>query len=129
MILILRTDRPDSEIYLYENGKEIYKKIWHAHRKLAETLHKEIEIGFKEANKAQEEIAGIVIYEGPGSFTGLRIGMSAANALAYSLNIPITASSGDDWIGAGLEQLKTLNNFSSVVPEYGSGPHITTPKK
>jgi tRNA threonylcarbamoyladenosine biosynthesis protein TsaB len=37
----------------------------------------------------KSQIAAIAISEGPGSFTGLRIGMSAAKGLAFGLSIPI----------------------------------------
>lgn len=36
-----------------------------------------------------EDLSGIVLSAGPGSFTGLRIGYSLAKGLAHSLNIPI----------------------------------------
>lgn len=36
-----------------------------------------------------KDLKGIEVEIGPGSFTGLRVGVSVANALAYSLNIPV----------------------------------------
>lgn len=36
-----------------------------------------------------EILEGIEVEIGPGSFTGLRVGVSVANALGYSLNIPV----------------------------------------
>ena len=36
-----------------------------------------------------EELTGIEVKTGPGSFTGLRVGISVANALSYVLKIPI----------------------------------------
>ncbi len=49
-----------------------------------------------------EGIEGIVCYEGPGSFTGLRIGLSFGNALAYTRGIPIVGARDSSWIEKGL---------------------------
>jgi tRNA threonylcarbamoyladenosine biosynthesis protein TsaB len=38
------------------------------------------------------DIEGVVCFKGPGSFTGLRIGLTVGNALAYAQNIPVVAS-------------------------------------
>ena len=41
------------------------------------------------SNYGLKDLQGIEVEKGPGSFTGLRVGVSVANALAYSLNIPV----------------------------------------
>lgn len=38
-----------------------------------------------------ETLQGIEVETGPGSFTGLRVGVSVANALGYALNIPVNS--------------------------------------
>lgn len=35
------------------------------------------------------DMASIEVHAGPGSFTGLRVGVSIANALSYALHIPV----------------------------------------
>ncbi|WP_411954744.1 tRNA (adenosine(37)-N6)-threonylcarbamoyltransferase complex dimerization subunit type 1 TsaB [Alkalibacillus sp. S2W] len=47
----------------------------------------------KQADLKPKDIQLIAIAEGPGSYTGLRIGMSSAKSLAWSLDIPIVAIS------------------------------------
>mgnify|MGYP001559355666 CR=1 FL=1 len=39
--------------------------------------------------KTLEEIKEIAVNTGPGSFTGLRVGVSVANALGWALKIPV----------------------------------------
>lgn len=45
----------------------------------------------KKSNLSYTELNAVAISEGPGSYTGLRIGASVAKAIAYTLNIPIIA--------------------------------------
>ncbi|WP_188455044.1 tRNA (adenosine(37)-N6)-threonylcarbamoyltransferase complex dimerization subunit type 1 TsaB [Virgibacillus oceani] len=47
----------------------------------------------KEANMAPEQLNKIVVAKGPGSYTGVRIGMATAKSLAWALNIPIVGVS------------------------------------
>jgi tRNA threonylcarbamoyladenosine biosynthesis protein TsaB len=45
---------------------------------------------------APEQLKGIVVGRGPGSYTGVRIGVTAAKSLAYALNIPVVGISSLD---------------------------------
>jgi len=45
---------------------------------------------FREANIKPTDIDKIIVVNGPGSFTGIRIGVTIAKIMAWSLNIPIT---------------------------------------
>lgn len=128
-ILTLRTDKPVAEIAVYEDNKLLQQKKWEAHRWLAETLHTELHLLLEKSGKNWENIKGICVFAGPGSFTGLRIGISVANALAYSLTVPIIAVGGDGWEGLGIKEINEGNGLRQVVPDYGGGAHITAPKK
>jgi tRNA threonylcarbamoyladenosine biosynthesis protein TsaB len=57
----------------------------------AENLHVFIEEVVKETAITLKDLNGIAISKGPGSYTGLRIGVSTAKGLAFSLNIPLIA--------------------------------------
>jgi tRNA threonylcarbamoyladenosine biosynthesis protein TsaB len=129
MILTLRTDSPEAEIGLFEIDKELAYVTWHAHRKLAETIHSKLQQLLASQRKSLADLKGIVVYEGPGSFTGLRIGISVANAFAYGLHIPVVATTGKDWKEQGFKQLANQNGPQSVLPKYGAPVHVTKPKK
>ena len=75
------------------------------------------------------DISGIGVMKGPGSFTGLRIGLTVANTLADSLNIPIVGAMGEDWRETALSKLRAGENEKIVMPEYGAAAHITAPRK
>jgi tRNA threonylcarbamoyladenosine biosynthesis protein TsaB len=129
LILTIRTDKPDSEIGLSNDHKQLAYNKWQAHFELAETIHHQVLKLLEEASKTWHELEGMVVYKGPGSFTGLRIGISFANTLSYSLNIPIIGSKGDDWVNKGIQKLLDNKNEKSIIPEYGAEAHITLPKK
>lgn len=128
-ILLLRTDNPLAELGLYENHDEIKFEKWEAHMKLAETIHHKIKEILTNSDTSLTDLEGIVIFCGPGSFTGLRIGLSVANALACSLSIPIVGSTGDGWVQLGIKSLLAGNDAKMVLPEYGAGVRTTTQKK
>lgn len=129
MILGLRTDKPEAELYLFNNAQQVDHLTWHAHRELSDTLLIKIDELLNTNTLNKSDLTGVIIYQGPGSFTGLRIGISVANALAYSLNIPIAAAAGETWIQKCLEDITHNNQPEVVIPEYGSEAHITQPRK
>ena len=55
----------------------------------SETLMPHIEQVLKMAGVKKENLEGIAVSIGPGSFTGLRIGLAAAKAMAYALSLPV----------------------------------------
>jgi tRNA threonylcarbamoyladenosine biosynthesis protein TsaB len=129
IILTIRTDKPESEIGLYDGEKQLTYEVWPAHRQLAETLHRKIEALLKAQDKTWPDIQGIVCYQGPGSFTGLRIGLTVANALAYSYQLPVVAQQDPGWIETGIKRLLDGANDTLALPFYGADAHITLPKK
>jgi tRNA threonylcarbamoyladenosine biosynthesis protein TsaB len=128
-ILVLRTDKPEAELYIYDGDKKLAELKWQAHLKLAETLNFKIEEILDLSSISYDSLDAIAIYKGPGSFTGLRIGMSVANAIAYAQNIPIAAKSGDDWIKQSIQDLQSGQNDKIAIPEYGGPAYTTKPKK
>lgn len=129
IILTLRTDKPEAELALFDDDTVLEQKNWLAHRQLAETLHAVIKETLHKQGKDWVDVQGIVVYKGPGSFTGLRIGLSVANALAYGVGASIVGQTSDDWQKDGIAQLLAGQNQKQVLPEYGANVHITQQKK
>ena len=129
IILTIRTDKPEAEIGLYDDEKRLGYEQWQAHRQLAETLHDKIGTLLKAHGKYLEDIQGIACFQGPGSFTGLRIGLTVANALSYSYGLPIVASQNPQWLENGIRRLMEGDDDSQALPFYGADAHITPPKK
>ena len=119
--LFIDASEPDVVISIYENKKLIATKKCYAHRELSATLSQNYSDILEKTSIISENLAGILVFPGPGSFTGLRIGISFANALAYGLEVPI--------FEAGKDGKFDLNKPKEiVVPNYGAEPKITKPK-
>ncbi|HUD03304.1 MAG TPA: tRNA (adenosine(37)-N6)-threonylcarbamoyltransferase complex dimerization subunit type 1 TsaB [Patescibacteria group bacterium] len=129
IILSIRTDKPEAEIALFKDDKKVDEIIWEAHRTLVETIHLRIKELLNTNSFDWADIQGIVCFKGPGSFTGLRIGLTVANTLAYGLNVPIAGSVGAKWQARAINNLLAGKNEVIIVPEYGGEANITPPKK
>jgi tRNA threonylcarbamoyladenosine biosynthesis protein TsaB len=91
-ILNIETATKNCSVALAQNGKTIiYKEISELGYSHAEKLHVFIEQILSEANISFKDLKAIAIGQGPGSYTGLRIGTSAAKGLCYALDIPLIA--------------------------------------
>ena len=55
----------------------------------------------REAGAERSELTGVVVGTGPGSFTGLRMGLAAARGLALALDVPVAGVSTLDALAAG----------------------------
>ena len=73
-------------IGLEKDEKLIYKKEYDAFKKQSELLAKEIDECFKNTNISPKEVDTVVVTNGPGSYTGIRIGLTFAKVFAASLN-------------------------------------------
>jgi tRNA threonylcarbamoyladenosine biosynthesis protein TsaB len=80
----------------------------------AEQLHVFIDQILKRNQLEPSRLDGIVVSKGPGSYTGLRIGVSAAKGLAYALQIPLLS----------LRTTQVLAQSTSVKDVLEPGAHV-----
>lgn len=128
MIVLLDTSSSTCKLTLI-NGEDRRDYNWEAGRELSTHLHKLIVDKLSSFNKSINDIKAICVFRGPGSFTGLRIGISVANSLADSLNVPIVGASGENWVQDCLYKINEGVNEKLVTPLYGSEARISQPKK
>jgi len=89
-ILNIETSTKNCSVSLAKNGATVLcKEIAEQGYSHAEKLHVFIEEILNESNIAFDDLNAIAVSKGPGSYTGLRIGVSAAKGLCYALNIPL----------------------------------------
>lgn len=128
MILLLDTSTPLCRLTLID-GDTRYDDEWQADRQLAKGLLRYLQEQLQKNSKTFTDISGIGAFEGPGSFTGLRIGLTVLNTIAGSEAIPIVGAKGDTWQDEVIEKLTQGINEQIVLPFYGSEAHITKPRK
>lgn len=99
MKLSIDTSKSDkTKVGLDDSQREFGTKK-HRSQKLLDLINKTL----KREHRVLEEITAIEVNLGPGSFTGLRVGVAVANALGWVLKIPVN----DKKVG------------ESVEPKYG----------
>ena len=124
MIILLDTSTATCRLTTVD-GESSNNFEWEAGRTLARGLLSFIQ----EKVGDVKNISGIGIMRGPGSFTGLRIGMAVANTLADGLGVPIVGETGDSWRERALGRLSSGEDDQVILPFYGGDAHITKPKK
>jgi tRNA threonylcarbamoyladenosine biosynthesis protein TsaB len=90
-ILNIETATEICSVSLAENGKTIALKEDTEGQQHARILTIMIDEIFKESNISIKQLGAVAVSMGPGSYTGLRIGVSVAKGIAYAANIPLIA--------------------------------------
>lgn len=91
-ILNIETATKNCSVAIAKNGETIIcKEIAEEGYSHAEKLHVFIEEIIAESGISVHDLVAVAVSQGPGSYTGLRIGVSAAKGLCFALNIPLIA--------------------------------------
>jgi tRNA threonylcarbamoyladenosine biosynthesis protein TsaB len=105
-ILNIETATKNCSVSVAKDGKTIVcSELADEGYSHAEKLHVFIEEVIAKAGISVQDLNAIAVSQGPGSYTGLRIGVSAAKGLCYALNIPLIA----------VDTLKTLASQAEVT--------------
>ena len=91
MILCLETSTAVCSVALVENGKVIALRESLDGQNHAEKITIFIDEVMKEANVSYRDLDAVATSMGPGSYTGLRIGVSTAKGLCYAIEKPLIA--------------------------------------
>lgn len=78
----------------------------------------------KQADIKLSDLKGIFVIKGPGSFTGLRVGIAVANQLAHQLKIPIIGLKTDEWWSNMTDEkdfvfLQSMNKAEVYISDFG----------
>lgn len=107
LILCLETATTNCSVGLAKDGKLLALKEDNSKNySHAEKLHVFINEVLQEAGVTTKDLDAIAISKGPGSYTGLRIGVSSAKGLCYSLDLPLISVPTLDLLAAKLKAEK-----------------------
>ncbi len=93
MELAIDTSTATASIALSSQGEIIAELTWHAGQNHTTELMPSLTRILEQARLNLKDINGVIVAKGPGSFNGLRVGMSFAKGLALALNIPLVGIS------------------------------------
>jgi tRNA threonylcarbamoyl adenosine modification protein YeaZ len=93
MELAIDTSTDYASIAISHQGETLSELSWHTKQNHTRELVPNIDYLLCQAKVEPRAIEAIFVAKGPGSFNGLRIGMSTAKGFAFSLNIPLIAIS------------------------------------
>jgi tRNA threonylcarbamoyl adenosine modification protein YeaZ len=142
MQLAIDTSTDSASLALVRDGKVLAESTWRSQQNHSVELLPKLAQLLNEAGAGIQAVSGVIVAKGPGSFNGLRVGLSTAKGLAFSLKVPIIGISsleleayhhaetglpicpifnaGRGEIATALYQKKN-NKWQTLVPE-----HITT---
>ncbi|MEL0272769.1 MAG: tRNA (adenosine(37)-N6)-threonylcarbamoyltransferase complex dimerization subunit type 1 TsaB [Flavobacteriaceae bacterium] len=112
-IIVFDTSTKACSVSLYRDSELLAS--WHRVSEgytHAEELHLRISEVMQKAQVKFSQLDAVAVGKGPGSYTGLRIGVSSAKGLAYGLDIPLISIESLDLIIAGIE----TTNESILIP-------------
>ena len=114
LILSLETTTTNCSVALAKDGRlltmqeDMGRSYSHSER-----LHNYIARVLKEQSLTLSDLDAVAVSKGPGSYTGLRIGVSSAKGFCFANNIPLIAI---DTLTALAHQVNNLDNITHIVP-------------
>ena len=89
MLLLIDTSQETGTTALSKGGEVLFSEENKIAKEHASWLHQAIGRILSEAKITVKELEAVAVVSGPGSYTGLRVGMAAAKGFCYALKIPL----------------------------------------
>lgn len=116
LILLIETATTSCSVALSEGGKVIAVK--EANERNIHASHITVFIGevMNLSGKGYSDLQGVAVSKGPGSYTGLRIGVSTAKGLCYALGIPLISVNTLESMANGLMKSRNIVSSALLIP-------------
>jgi tRNA threonylcarbamoyladenosine biosynthesis protein TsaB len=115
MILCIETATPVCSVALCHNGELLDKEESTDDKSHASNLTVFIENILGRSSIGAENLDAVAVSKGPGSYTGLRIGVSAAKGLAYGAGIPLIAVATTELMYHGAKQAGNYDYYCPMI--------------
>ncbi len=89
MLVAIDTATEQASLALHDGFRVRAEHTWEAPRRHTTELSPRLADAMAQAGLSPKELSGVAVVTGPGSFTGLRIGMSVAKGLAVAQKVPL----------------------------------------
>ena len=116
VILNIDTSTETAGICLAKNGAAISFMQNEDQKDHAAWLHTAIEKMINDSGYAMEDLQAVAIISGPGSYTGLRVGMSTAKGLCYALQIPLIVENSLKMMAIAAQEEALKKEASLICP-------------
>ncbi|MCX8492593.1 MAG: tRNA (adenosine(37)-N6)-threonylcarbamoyltransferase complex dimerization subunit type 1 TsaB [Cyclobacteriaceae bacterium] len=91
LLLSIETSTLGCSVALHENGNLLHFVETQVPQSASSQLTIMMKTALNESRKKPAELKGVVVAAGPGSYTGLRIGVATAKGFCYALEIPLVS--------------------------------------
>jgi tRNA threonylcarbamoyladenosine biosynthesis protein TsaB len=112
LILALDTSGDICSLALTDDARELTSIQFRHERRLSERLSPLIEFTLRDYGITIRDITALAVGLGPGSFTGVRVGVTMAKTLAFALELPLVGVSSLD---ALVEPLRAVGPFTLPI--------------
>jgi len=109
MILLIDSAQATATVALSENGKVVFSEENPVTNESASWLHPAVARLLTQADRNIRQLEAVAVIAGPGSYTGLRVGMAAAKGFCYALKIPLIIRNTLEVMGASMSDLAKEN--------------------
>jgi tRNA threonylcarbamoyl adenosine modification protein YeaZ len=92
-LLAIDSSTDNASLAVIRNGEVLAETAWHCQQNHSVELMPHIKQLLGQADTGIKSIDGVIVARGPGSFNGLRVGISTAKGLAFSLGVPLVGIS------------------------------------